>query len=195
MSHWRWGFWCFVLGAALIVAPFRVVRVVGRSMVPTLQNGQSLLVDRFYYRFTGLFRMDLVVLRRGSEIWVKRLFGLPGDRLALIYQPDGTINPVINLTTGSRRHPGARVITVPAAHIFVLGDNMGIANDSRTVGPLPLADLIGVVRTRSLGRYFPPPTSETLRERVPGLNPGAATGRTPPPAGCRSPAEPGFIRL
>jgi signal peptidase I len=163
MSPWRWGFWGMALGAALILAPFRVVRVVGRSMVPTLQNGQSLLVDRLYYRVTGLYRMDLVVLRRGREIWVKRLIGLPGDRLALVYRPDRTIGVVVNLASGRQPPPGSRVLTLPPNHIFVLGDNMGIANDSRVTGPLPLSDLIGVVRTRGMGRYFPPPRSEALR--------------------------------
>jgi signal peptidase I len=163
MSPWRWGFWGMALGAALIVAPFRVVRVVGRSMVPTLQNGQALLVDRLYYRVTGLFRMDLVVLRHGGEVWVKRIVGLPGDRLALVYRPDQTIGAVLNLASGRRPPAGARIVTIPANRIFVLGDNMGIAADSRVTGPLPLSDLLGVVRTRGMGRYFPPPGSETLR--------------------------------
>jgi signal peptidase I len=157
ISHWRWGFWIFALAAALLVAPFRVVRVVGHSMMPTLRPGQSVLVDRLWYRVTGLYRMDLVVLHHDGEDWVKRLVGLPGDRIALVYGPDGDIGGVLNLHSGLRPPPRARLITVPAGKLFVLGDNMAVSKDSRTAGPLLLTELIGVVRTPLMGRYFPPP--------------------------------------
>ncbi len=156
-SHWRWGLWLLLLGAALLLSPFRVVRVVGRSMLPTLQPGQALLVDQRYFRLTGMFPNDLVVVRHDAEIWIKRLVGLPGDRIALLYGRDGTIDGVLNLRSGRTPPPGARTLTVPPDHLFVLGDNLPVSHDSRAAGPLPLADLIGIVRTPTLGRYFPPP--------------------------------------
>jgi signal peptidase I len=157
ISHWRWGFWSFVLGAALLVVPFRAVRVVGSSMFPTLRDGQQVLVDRAYYRLTGLFRYDLVVLRHDGETWVKRLVGLPGDRLALVYGPEGSIDGVLNLQSRLPPPPGALILTVPPRHLYVLGDNMPVSKDSRSVGPIPLAELIGVVRTPTMGRVFPLP--------------------------------------
>ena len=157
ISHWRWSFWSFVLGACLLVMPFRAVRVVGSSMDPTLHDGQRVLVDRWYYRLTGLFRYDLVVVRHEGENWVKRLVGLPGDRLALVYGPEGTINGVLNLNSGLGPPPGARIITVPPEHLYVLGDNLAVSQDSRITGPLPLTELIGVVRTPTMGRVFPLP--------------------------------------
>jgi signal peptidase I len=157
VSHWRWIFWSFVLGVCLLVMPFRAVRVVGRSMLPTLHDGQSVLVDREYYRLTGLFRGDLVVVHHEGENWVKRLAGLPGDRLALVYGPNGTIDGVLNLSTGLTPPPGARIITVRPDHLFILGDNLAISKDSRITGPLPLAELIGVVRAPTMGRVFPLP--------------------------------------
>jgi signal peptidase I len=137
--------------------PFRAVRVVGNSMIPTLHAGQSVLVDRWYYRLTGLFRYDLVVVRHGGENWIKRLAGLPGDRLALVYGPQGTIDGVLNLSSGRIPPPGARIIVVPPGRLFVLGDNMAISMDSRITGSLPLTELIGVVRTSTMGRVFPLP--------------------------------------
>jgi signal peptidase I len=157
VSHWRWGFWIFLLGAVLLLSPFRVVRVVGLSMVPTLRPGQALLVDRWYYRLTGVFRNDLVVMRHGDEFWIKRLVGLPGDRIALVYGPDGMIDGVLNLHSGLRPPPGAQFITVPPGRLFILGDNMSISQDSRVAGPLPMTDLLGIVRTTTLGRFWAPP--------------------------------------
>src|SRR5688572_12455471 len=129
LSHWRWGFWLLLLGAVVILAPFRVVRVVGYSMVPTLRPGQSLLVDKLYYRLTGMYRNDLVVMRHNGEMWIKRLVGLPGDRIALVYGPDGSIDGVLNLRSGLPQPPRSQVVTVPAGHLFILGDNMAISQD------------------------------------------------------------------
>jgi signal peptidase I len=157
VSPWRWGFWSFVLGLCLLVVPFRAVRVVGSSMFPTLRDGQQVLVDRWYYRLTGLFRNDLIVVHHEGETWVKRLVGLPGDRLALVDSPDGTIDGVLNLTTGLTPPTGARIITIPPDHLYVLGDSMGVSKDSRITGPLPLTELVGVVRTPTMGRVFPLP--------------------------------------
>jgi signal peptidase I len=159
MSHWRWGFWVLTVGAVLMVAPFRRVKVVGHSMMPTLHAGQSVLVDRLYWRVTGLYRMDLVVLRHNGEHWVKRLVGLPGDRIALVYGPEGTIVGVLNLHSRLPVPPGARIVTIDPGHLFVIGDNMASSQDSRTAGPLPLTELLGVVRTPTMGRSFPPPSA------------------------------------
>jgi signal peptidase I len=156
-SHWRWGFWILLLGAVLLLSPFRLVRVVGLSMLPTLRPGEALLVDRWYYRLTGVFRNDLVVMRHGDEFWIKRVVGLPGDQIALVYGPDGTIDGVLNLHSGLTPPPGARFITVPPGCLFILGDNMAISQDSRVAGPLPLTDLVGIVRTTTMGRFWAPP--------------------------------------
>lgn len=154
---WRWGFWSFMLGAVLIVAPFRRVQVVGHSMDPTLHNGEMVLVDRIYYRLTGLYRMDLVVMHHDGEDWVKRLVGLPGDRIALVYGPDGTIDGVLNLHSGLQPPSRARIITIPPDRLFILGDNMAVSKDSRITGPLPVSELLGVVRTPLMVRAFPAP--------------------------------------
>ena len=98
-----------------------------------------------------------MVVRHEGENWVKRLVGLPGDRLALVYGPEGTINGVFNLNSGLGPPPGARIITVPPEHLYVLGDNLAVSQDSRITGPLPLTELIGVVRTPTMGRVFPLP--------------------------------------
>lgn len=156
-SPLQWGFRSLLVGAFLLITPFRVVRVVGNSMLPTLHDGQRVLVDLWYYRLTGLHHYDLVVLRRGEENWVKRLVGLPGDRLALFVGPDGDVVGVLNLQPGQAPPPSGRVITIPPDHLYVLGDNMAISKDSRVAGPLPFSELMGVVRTAAFSRTFPLP--------------------------------------
>jgi type IV secretory pathway protease TraF len=62
---------------------FGIYKVEGRSMVPTLQAGESVLVS---YGEQEIERFDLVVLRRPSEKRpkVKRVVGLPGESVQLV---------------------------------------------------------------------------------------------------------------
>ncbi len=52
---------------------------------------------------------------------------------------------------GNRDCPDHPPTTVPPGHCFVLGDNRNQARDSRDVGPIPLADIVG----RAVCIYFP----------------------------------------
>ena len=69
-------------------------------MTPTLQDGQWLLLDTQDYKLTGgPERGDIVVLRHNGERWIKRLVGLPGDRIQIEYREYGLIKQITNLTT------------------------------------------------------------------------------------------------
>jgi len=56
-----------------------VVLVDGRSMEPTLRDGEVLVVDRLAYRDAGPMRGEMVVARYRGELLVKRVVGLSGD--------------------------------------------------------------------------------------------------------------------
>jgi hypothetical protein len=63
----RVGFWSLLVGVVLICVPFKRVVVWGNSMHPTLKDGESYLVDRGYWRLTGLQRDDIVVFRLAND--------------------------------------------------------------------------------------------------------------------------------
>lgn len=160
----RVGFWSLILGVLFIVVPFKRVVISGKSMLPTLKNGESYLVDRLYWRLTGLQRNDLVVFREGKDELVKRLVGMPADILQLEYVPGTrTIWAVRNLTVSpGLRQPGADHIVdyiVPAGRLFVLGDNYARSDDSRRFGGVPIQNVFGVVRTFDMRRTFPRPAA------------------------------------
>jgi len=77
----------YLLGLLLIVvvamAPFRPLKVSGISMEPTLRDGETYLLDHLYWRLGGVRRGDIVVVKHGEEKWVKRLVGMPRDRLQI----------------------------------------------------------------------------------------------------------------
>ena len=145
-----------VVVGVLLLLPLRPLKVSGMSMAPTLQDGDTLLLDQFYFR--EMRRGDVVVLDRQGEQLVKRVVGLPGDQLRLFQAPSGWVTGVENLTAKSsvgRRTPWTTETTLPAGKIYVVGDNLGHSEDSRTFGPLPRASVLGIVRSWTLSREFP----------------------------------------
>ncbi|MCY0903272.1 MAG: signal peptidase I [Firmicutes bacterium] len=93
-SGWR-TFWDWVkaIVIALIIAfcihqfMFQQFVVKGDSMVPTLLNGERLLVDKIPFYFGPPKRGDIIVFRYPLDVRqtdVKRVVGVPGDRLRLV---------------------------------------------------------------------------------------------------------------
>ncbi len=132
------------------------VRVDGSSMLPTLHDGEFVLVNKLAYRTGTPTRGDIIVFRSTTEAnldLIKRIIGLPGDRVSI---GNGHVNvngqvldePYIN---AAPNYSGEW--TVPAGSLFVLGDNRNDSSDSHMWGFLPEQNVIG----KALLIYWPPP--------------------------------------
>jgi signal peptidase I len=137
-----------LLVLAVFYVFFGVAQVQGPSMVPTLFDGDRLLLTK---RYASPRRGDIVVLvidEQGTptEI-VKRVVGLPGDTvevfgdMALINGKPET--PHADLVRSETPHIAPQ--TVPPGTVFVMGDNRPVSLDSRYIGPLPLTAVVGRV--------------------------------------------------
>ncbi|MDQ4106643.1 MAG: signal peptidase I [Actinomycetota bacterium] len=142
------------------VRPFVVEAfwIPSESMVPTLEVGDRVLVNKFIYRFTEPDRGDIVVFESvdgdGTDL-IKRVIALPGDTVAV---RDGTLfvngepqrEPYLNraLPDSSFYAP----TEVPEGHVFVMGDNRTNSADSRVFGPLPKENIAG----EAFLRFWPP---------------------------------------
>lgn len=143
----------FLLLRAYVVQPFQVE---GTSMNHTLQNGEQMLM----FKMTELNRFDIVVFpdpRGSNESYVKRIIGLPGDRL--YYQDDQLIlndqvieEPYLeplkgaseeNFTQDFNLWDNLGVTSVPEGYYFVLGDNRPYSGDSRQFGFVPIDSVLG----------------------------------------------------
>lgn len=128
------------------------------SMIPTLEIGDRVLVNKFIYRFTEPKRGDIVVFQsvdNPEEDLIKRVVGLPGDRIAvrngrLFVNGEPQKEPYTNKRLPDRSFFAQ--ITVPKDHVFVMGDNRGNSADSRVFGPLPEENIEG----EAFLRFWPP---------------------------------------
>lgn len=125
-------------------------------MEPTFYNGNYLLVDELTYRFRAPERGEVVVFRYpGDEksFYIKRVIGLPGERVVFengkvsVYK-DGERNILDEEYVFKSPSSGSFDITLGENEFFVLGDNRNFSFDSRSWGPLPSENIIGVVRLR-----------------------------------------------
>ena len=128
------------------------VKVVGRSMVPTLFDSQHYLLNRWIYHFHGPRASDIVVLRDPSDggFSVKRVIATPGDS---IYLRDGNVYVngcklaenylAPNTPTFTDSKYRDQLILCGKDQYFVLGDNRLNSIDSRVYGPVPRQNILG----------------------------------------------------
>lgn len=92
----------------------------------------------------------------GRRVFVKRVVGLPGDRIAIrdghVVRNGRLADEPFALPCGDGSECDLDAIVVPPGHYFLMGDNRGNSNDSRYWGPVPRAQVIG----RAIGTYWPP---------------------------------------
>jgi signal peptidase I len=135
---------------------FENYRVVGRSMEPSLENDQYLVVDKLAYRLHEPQRGDIIVFRDprsdGRKL-IKRVIGLPGEaveiRNGLIFI-DGQLldEPYID----RQGQYTQQAIGIPENELFVLGDNRNNSSDSHNWGTLPDENVVG----KAWLTYWPP---------------------------------------
>jgi signal peptidase I len=162
---------------AVLVKPYRIP---SESMVPTLEIGQRVLVNRLGNRLSEPDIGQVVVFtppvdasgcvveppegepcvapaaRHGDQAYIKRLVGGPGDRLRI---RNGQV-----IRNGHReRTPSARTCSgpdcdfprefvVPKGTYYLMGDNRGASSDSRVWGPVKREWIIG----QAFATYWPP---------------------------------------
>ena len=146
----------FVAVILLHLTVMQVSVVRGVSMEPCLLDGDRLLVDKVSYVVDDVERFDVVVLknpRDQSVDFVKRVIGLPGDRVAL-WHGRLTLNghEVPEEFQPIRDRDDTAPIRVPDGYVWVLGDNRPVSCDSREFGLVPVELLKGKVRAR----FWPP---------------------------------------
>jgi signal peptidase I len=178
--------WGILIVVAIVIAIviktflFQAFYIPSASMVPTLEVGDRVLVNKLSYDFHDVHRGDIVVFaaepnqrwhRAGIDDLVKRVIALPGetitqcetDRVCIdgrllneSYLPK--VNNQVVPTTNMESIPGCAPDSppngckVPAGEIFVMGDNRTNSQDARANGPIKESSIVG----RVFLRIWPP---------------------------------------
>lgn len=150
-------------GAAFLIRSFVVQRffISGPSMLPTMHDGDQILVNKLAYRLGEPERGDVVVFDRittdGAIVQhddlIKRVVATEGEvveiRACQVFV-DGTAIEEPYLSEGGPddlvdrcRMPDMDPVAVPDGDVFVLGDNRSESFDSRMFGPVDSHQVIG----------------------------------------------------
>lgn len=132
------------------------VTIQESSMDPSLQAGDTVLIDRVIYSVSGIRRGDLIAYKKSGQtdasVHVKRVIGLPGETITI---KDGLIlingNTYIeDKTLPSINNAGiaADGVTLGESEYFVLGDNRNSSEDSR------FTDIGNIARTSVIGKVW-----------------------------------------
>jgi signal peptidase I len=163
--------WVGVIGGGVIIALVIEALLVqafwipSPSMVPTLNVGDRVLVNKLSYRLHDVHRGDLIVFERPPESsgngendirdLIKRVIAVGGDTIEqrnnLVYvNGDRVDEPYLEPGTPTENLPRQ---TIPEGHVFVMGDNRTNSEDSRVFGPVDEDRIVGraFVRVLPLG--------------------------------------------
>ena len=169
--------WGPVLFASIAIALFtrlvlvQAYHIPSESMVPTLEDGDRVVVNRLSYQFGEIERGQVVVFAKpagteGENDLIKRVIGLPGETVRFVDNQvfiDGFRVEEPYLATPDSTRPRLRIpgcdqstlepdsCTVPEGHVFVMGDNRLGSSDSRVFGPIPTDTVVG----RAFMRVWP----------------------------------------
>lgn len=128
--------------------------VDGKSMQPTLENGQLVAINKLSYRFKEPRHGDVVVfVAQGPDfgipdkrVLIKRIIALPGDTLEIL---GGTLllngQPLVETYIDIEMQGNYGPIFIEEGFFFAMGDNRSPLGswDSREFGPRPLDTILG----------------------------------------------------
>ncbi|MEC5126103.1 signal peptidase I [Verrucomicrobiales bacterium BCK34] len=156
------------------VAEVKKGQTIAKGFVDT---GDQLVVNKFAYHWVKPKRSDVFVFntqnigmiqrrlddpRQGSQHYIKRLIGIPGDTVE-VDQPNIRINGEIPTEPGFQRvmsqegyytgytNQGTRKIELPPRKYWAMGDNSANSLDSRAWGTVPEENIVG----RAAFVYYP----------------------------------------
>jgi len=143
-----------VYATLIVTFGFQVARVDGRSMAPTLEDHDRLIVNKLVYELGDPRPGDIVMLYypvNPEKMFVKRVIGRENDIVRIV---DGRVyvNDVAlhddYVPEEFRSHDDWGPITVQQGYYFVMGDHRNNSSDSRHWGQVPKKYIVGKVKVR-----------------------------------------------
>ncbi|RJP33709.1 MAG: signal peptidase I [Candidatus Omnitrophota bacterium] len=146
---------------------FEAYKIPSKSMCDTLKEGDRIFVNKFLYDLRPIHVGDVVVFKTkgippiespDKPYYIKRVVGLPGDRLEIM--DDGHLRrngkilespDFFNENFYTVLYNRKRNFVVPEGCLYVFGDNSMNSSDSREWGAVPIDNVMG----KAFFRYWP----------------------------------------
>lgn len=114
---------------------FEYVIVSGNSMEPTFNDKDRILTSRAYWLVGGIRKGDVIVTHNPESedpraYLIKRVHAVAGETVDFLNVPESH-----RLADGE--------FVVPPGHVYVIGDNRAVSEDSRKFGPIDVKDILG----------------------------------------------------
>ena len=144
-----------VVVVVILVRTFIITPAVvdGKSMEPTMNDNNIVLLNKLEYRITSIKRFDVVVVSWNGEKLIKRVIAIPGEKV--MYKDnnlyiDGSIENegFTHKDTPDFNLEQLGYLTIPGDKYFVVGDNRSNSIDSRVIGLIDEKDILGKVNYR-----------------------------------------------
>ncbi|MGB8707552.1 MAG: signal peptidase I [Dehalococcoidia bacterium] len=137
-------------------------KVYGSSMLPTIEEGEYIMVSKAAYFFGEPQRGDIIVFDSPQDPksdLIKRIIALPGDTVEI--RDDKVIvngTPLAEPYTLEPPHYLMLPEEIPTGHYFVLGDNRNNSSDSHRGWTVPRQNIVG----KAWITYWPPYRSRVM---------------------------------
>jgi signal peptidase I len=143
-----------VYATLIVTFGFQVARVDGRSMAPTLEDHDRLIVNKLVYEIGEPRPGDIVMLYypiNPEKMFVKRVIARENDVVRIVdgrvYVNDVALHDEY-VPEEFRSHDDWGPITVQQGYYFVMGDHRNNSSDSRHWGQVPKKYIVGKVKIR-----------------------------------------------
>lgn len=140
--------YAIIILVVVLIRTFLVTPVVvnGTSMTSTLQNGDTMILNKIGMKFSDIKRFQIVVIKTDKSYLIKRVIGLPSE---VISYKDGKLyinEKVVDDPYYKNNTEDFGPVKVPKGYYFVMGDNRSDSMDSRIIGPVKKSDIMGTTK-------------------------------------------------
>ena len=127
----------FVISAIVFLLNYKIIRVDGESMEPTLHNKDIILIS---LNPSKINKSDIIVFNHDGNTCIKRIVAVEGDNVTIKdnkLQVNGIFISNVKSTVSNKSYK------LKTDELFVLGDKYKDSIDSSDYGPITTQNIIG----------------------------------------------------